>query len=108
MHTQIGIESLASELASASASDICVCTPYVAVVPLVPVLAVIVIVYPPCNYCTHPSPFLSLVMGSVTCVQFVTEGTGLLLILVRIKKLGLHNQLHLLFTSQQFCARLTL
>ena len=57
-----------------------------AAVPLVPVLAVIVIVRPPCNYFPCPSPFLSLVVGSVTCVHFVPEGTGLLLFLVRIKK----------------------
>ena len=42
---------------------------------LVPVLAVIVIVCPICNYCHRPCPFLSLVMGFVTCVHFVPEAT---------------------------------
>ena len=86
MHNLIVIKSSASESASVLASDLCVCTPYVAVVPIVPVLSVIVIVRPPCNYLPRPSPFFSLVMGSVTCVHFVSEGTGLLLVLVRIKK----------------------
>ena len=86
MHTQIVIEISASESASVLASNLCVCTPYVAFMRLVPVLDVIVIVRPPCNYCPRPSPFVSLVMGSVTCVHFVPEGNGLLLILVCIKK----------------------
>ena len=92
---------------STSVSDLYVCTPYVAVVPLVPVLAVIVIICPPCNYCDLPCPFSSLMMGSVICEHFVPEGTGLLLVLVCIKKLGVHNQLHLLFTERQFWARWT-
>ena len=50
----------------------------------VTVVAIIVIVCPPCNYCDLPRPFLSLVMGSVICVHFVPEGTGLLLVLVCI------------------------
>ena len=65
-----------SALASVSASNLCVCTPYLAVaVPLVPLLYVIVIVHPPCNYCHRPCPFLSLVMVSVTCVRFLPEAT---------------------------------
>ena len=44
-------------------------------VPLVPVLAIILIVSSPCNYCPRPRTFLSLVMGSVACVHFVTEAT---------------------------------
>ena len=68
--------ALASASTSASASDLCVYTPYVAVaVPLIPVLAVIVIAHPPCNYCHRPRPFLSLVTSSVTCVHFVPEAT---------------------------------
>ena len=65
-----------SASASASVSDLCVCTPYVAAnVPLIPVLAVIVTVRPPCDYCHRPRTFSSLVMGSVTCVHFVLEAT---------------------------------
>ena len=68
--------SLASLSSSALAFDLCVCTPYVAVaVPIMPVLAVIVIIRPPCNYCHRPRPFSSLVIGSVTCVNFVPEAT---------------------------------
>ena len=75
--------------ASASASYLCVYTPYVAVdVTLVPVLAVILIVRPPCNYCRRPHPFSSLVMGSVTCVYFVLEATERL---VQQKKIWLEN-----------------
>ena len=78
-----------SILASTSVSDICVCTPYVAVaVPLIPVLSVIVIVFPPCNYCHRPSPFSSLVMGSVTYLNFVTEATERL---VHQKQIWLKN-----------------
>ena len=62
--------------ASASASDLCVCTPYIAVaIPLIPVLAVIMIVRPPCNYCRRTRPFSYLVMSSVTCVHFIPEAT---------------------------------
>ena len=49
--------------------------PVAVAVPLVPVLAVIVIVRLPCNYCPRHRPFSSLVMGSVTCVHFVPEAT---------------------------------
>ena len=78
-----------SVLASALASDLCVFTPYVSVaVPLIPVLVVIVIVRPPCNYCHRPCPFSSLVMGSVTCVHFVPEATERL---AQQKKIWLEN-----------------
>ena len=63
-------------LASASASDLCVCTPYVAVaMPLIPVLDVIVIFRPPCNHCHRPNPFSLLLKGSVTWVHFIPEAT---------------------------------
>ena len=66
--------ALVSTLESMSASYLCVCTTYVAVdVPLIPVLAIIFIVRPSCNYCHRPYPLLSLVMGSVMCVYFVPE-----------------------------------
>ena len=57
-------------------------------VPLVPVLAVIVIVRPPCNYLPCPRPFLSLVMDSVTCAKNLLEATDRL---VQQKKLWLKN-----------------
>ena len=78
--------ALACASASASASDPCVCTPYVAVDVLpIPVLAVIVIVCPPCNYFHLPRHFSSLVMVSVTCIHFVPEATERL---VQQKKSG--------------------
>ena len=81
--------SSASVSASPLESDLCVCTHYVAfAVPLIPVLAVIVIVRPPCNYCHRPRPFLSLVMGSMTCVHLVPEATERL---AQQKKIWLEN-----------------
>ena len=74
---------------SVSASDLCVCTYNVAVaVPLIPVLAVIVIVRPPYNYFPRPCTFLSLVMDSVTCINFVPEARERL---VQQKKIWLEN-----------------
>ena len=81
--------ALASASVSVSASNLCVCTPYKAVsVTFIPVLAVIVILFPPFKYCHRPRPFLSLVMGSVTCVHFVPEATERL---VHQKKIWLEN-----------------
>ena len=85
--------SLASPSSSTSASvtvsDLCVCNPYISVnVPLIPVLAVIVIVLPPCNYCHQSHTFLSLVIGSVTYVHFVPEATERL---VQKKRIWLEN-----------------
>ena len=61
---------------SASSSNICVCIPYLDfAVPLVDLMDLILILFPPCNYCHCPYPFSSLVMGSVTCVHFVPEAS---------------------------------
>ena len=79
----------ASVSASASASSLYVCNPSVAVdVLIVPVLAVIVIFRPPFSYCHRPCHFLSLVMGSVTCLHFVPEATERL---VQQKMIWLEN-----------------
>ena len=56
-------------------------------VPLVPFLAVIVI-FLLWNYCPRPQPFLSLLMGYMTCVHFVPEATERL---VHQKRLCLEN-----------------
>ena len=61
--------------------------PVAVTVPLVPVLDVIVIVCPPCNY--SPAPyFLSLAMGSVTCVNVLPDATERL---IQQKKLWLEK-----------------
>ena len=62
--------------------------PVAVAVPLVPVLAVIVVVRPPCNDCPCPHHFSSLVMDSVTCAHFIPEATERL---VQQKKLWLEN-----------------
>ena len=49
--------------------------PVAVAVPLAPVLAVIMIIRTPYNYCTHPRTFLSLVMDYVTCTYFVPDAT---------------------------------
>ena len=73
--------ALASALAAVSESYLCVCTPYVAfAVSLIPVLAVIVNIYPPCNYFHRPRPFSPLVMGSVTWVNFLPEAAERLVV----------------------------
>ena len=56
-------------------SDICACTPYVAVaVTLVYVLSVIVIICPPCNYCHRPHPFFVFGDGFCYMRTFWTRG----------------------------------
>ena len=62
--------------------------PVAVAVPLVPVLALIVIVRPPCSYYPHPCPFLSLVMDSMTCIHFLPEATERL---VQQKQMCLEN-----------------
>ena len=82
----VSVSASTSALASVLASDLCVCTLYVAAaVPLFPVLAVIVIIRPPCNYFHCPCHFSFLVMGSVAYVHFLPEATERL---IQQKKIG--------------------
>ena len=60
--------------------------------PLVPVLALIVIIPAHCNYCPCTCPLSSLVMGCMKFLHFVLEATERL---VQQKKLWLENPLPL-------------